>query len=129
MLRMIGMRSDWTTSGHEAVVRTQDAIEQGDGFDVFIIDWMIPDLNGLEVVRRIRRLIGSNTPIIILTAYDWTDIEVEAKAAGVTAFCSKPLFMSELRRILAEPFLPAEACRTDGEKGGFSRKTAAGRRG
>ena len=60
MLRMIGMRSDWTTSGHEAVVRTQDAIEQGDGFDVFIIDWMIPDLNGLEVVRRIRRLIGSN---------------------------------------------------------------------
>lgn len=71
MLRMIGMRSDWTTSGHEAVVRTQDAIEQGDGFDVFIIDWMIPDLNGLEVVRRIRRLIGSNTPIIILTAYDW----------------------------------------------------------
>lgn len=47
---------------------------------------MIPDLNGLEVVRRIRRLIGSNTPIIILTAYDWADIEVEAKAAGVTAF-------------------------------------------
>ena len=108
MLRMIGMRSDWTTSGHEAVVRTQDAIEQGDGFYVFIIDWMIPDLNGLEVVRRIRKLIGSNTPIIILTAYDWTDIEVEAKAAGVTAFCAKPLFMSELRRVLAAPFLTAE---------------------
>lgn len=108
MLRAIGMRSDWTTSGHEAVVRTQDAIEQGDGFYVFIIDWMIPDLNGLEVVRRIRKLIGSDTPIIILTAYDWTDIAVEAKAAGVTAFCAKPLFMSELRRVLAEPFLSAE---------------------
>ena len=81
---------------------------KGDGFEVFIIDWMIPDLNGLEVVRRIRRLIG-NTPIIILTAYDWADIEVEAKAAGVTAFCAKPLFVSELRRILAEPFLPEEA--------------------
>ena len=104
MLRMIGMRSDWTTSGHEAVVRTQDAIEQGDGFYVFIIDWMIPDLNGLEVVRRIRRLIGSNTPIIILTAYDWADIEEEARAAGVTAFCEKPLFLSELRKVLAEPF-------------------------
>lgn len=80
-------------------------------------------------MRRIRRLIGSNTPIIILTAYDWADIEVEAKAAGVTAFCAKPLFMSELRRILAEPFLPAEAAEPDGEKGGFRRKTAAGRRG
>ena len=122
MLRMIGMRSDWTTSGHEAVVRTQDAIEQGDGFYVFIIDWMIPDLNGLEVVRRIRRLIGSNTPIIILTAYDWADIEVEAKAAGVTAFCAKPLFMSELRRILAEPFLPAEAAEQTEKKADFAGK-------
>ena len=122
VLRMIGMRSDWTTSGHEAVVRTQDAIEQGDGFDVFIIDWMIPDLNGLEVVRRIRRLIGSNTPIIILTAYDWADVEVEAKAAGVTAFCAKPLFMSELRRILAEPFLPAEAAEQTEKKADFAGK-------
>ena len=120
--KMIGMRPDWTTSGHEAVVRTQDAIEQGDGFDVFIIDWMIPDLNGLEVVRRIRRLIGSNTPIIILTAYDWADIEVEAKAAGVTAFCAKPLFMSELRRILAEPFLPAEAAEQTEKKADFAGK-------
>ena len=122
MLRMIGLRSDWTTSGHEAVVRTQDAIEQGDGFDVFIIDWMIPDLNGLEVVRRIRRLIGSNTPIIILTAYDWADIEAEAKAAGVTAFCAKPLFMSELRRILAEPFLSAEPAEQTEKKADFAGK-------
>ena len=104
MLRTIGMRADWTTSGREAVVRVQDALDQGDGFRVFIIDWMIPDLNGLEVVRRVRRLIGEDTPIIILTAYDWTDIEVEARAAGVTAFCAKPLFLSELRRVLAEPF-------------------------
>ena len=65
---------------------------------------MIPDMNGLEVVRRVRRLIGEATPIIILTAYDWTDIEVEARDAGVTAFCAKPLFLSELRRVLAEPF-------------------------
>ena len=104
MLRTIGMRADWTTSGREAVVRVQDALDQGDGFRVFIIDWMIPDLNGLEVVRRVRKLIGEDTPIIILTAYDWTDIEIEARAAGVTAFCAKPLFLSELRRVLAEPF-------------------------
>ena len=104
MLRTIGMRADWTTSGREAVVRAQDALDQGDGFRVFIIDWMIPDMNGLEVVRRVRKMIGEATPIIILTAYDWTDIEVEARSAGVTAFCAKPLFLSELRRVLAEPF-------------------------
>ena len=104
MLRTIGMRADWTTSGREAVVRAQDALDQGDGFRVFIIDWMIPDMNGLEVVRRVRKMIGDATPIIILTAYDWTDIEVEARDAGVTAFCAKPLFLSELRRVLAEPF-------------------------
>ena len=104
MLSKIGMRPEWTISGKEAVIRTKYAVEQGDTFSVFIIDWLIPDMNGIEVVRRIRRLIGDDCPIIILTAYDWADIEDEARAAGVTAFCEKPLFPSELRRILAEPF-------------------------
>mgnify|MGYP003412765504 FL=1 len=58
--------------------------------------WLMPDMNGIEVVRRIRQKIGNETPIIILTAYDWSDIEAEAKEAGVTAFCAKPLFISEL---------------------------------
>ncbi len=104
MLSKIGMRPEWTTSGKEAVIRTKYAVEQGDRFSVFIIDWLIPDMNGIEVVRRIRKLIGDDCPIIILTAYDWADIEDEARTAGVTAFCEKPLFPSELRRILAEPF-------------------------
>ena len=78
--------------------------DEGPELEPIGIDWMIPDMNGLEVVRRVRRLIGEATPIIILTAYDWTDIEVEARDAGVTAFCAKPLFLSELRRVLAEPF-------------------------
>ena len=104
MLRSIGMRPDWTISGKEAVIRTKDALEQGDAFSVYIIDWLIPDMNGLEVVRQVRKIIGEATPIIILTAYDWSDIEDEAKAAGVTAFCAKPLFMSELRNVLAKPF-------------------------
>ena len=104
MLSKIGMRPEWTISGKEAVIRTKYAVEQGDTFSVFIIDWLIPDMNGIEVVRRIRKLIGDDCPIIILTAYDWADIEDEARAAGVTAFCEKPLFPSELRRVLAEPF-------------------------
>lgn len=104
MLRKIGMRPDWTISGKEAVIRARDALEQGDSFSVYIIDWLIPDMNGIEVVRQIRKMIGEQTPIIILTAYDWADVEEEARKAGVTAFCTKPLFLSELREILAKPF-------------------------
>ena len=105
MLREIGMRPDWTNYGKEAVVRAREALEQADEFRVYIIDWLMPDLNGIEAVRRIRRVIGDSAPIIILTAYDWADIEQEAREAGVTAFCSKPLFMSELRNVLAQPFM------------------------
>ncbi len=100
MLTEIGLRPEWTMSGKEAVLRTQDAVRKGDPFGVYIIDWLIPDMNGIEAVRRIRREIGNNTPIIILTAYDWSDIEDEAREAGVTAFCAKPLFMSELYSLL-----------------------------
>ena len=111
MLSKIGMRPEWTISGREAVIRTRYAMEQGDEFSVYIIDWLIPDMNGIEIVRQIRKVIGKNRPIIILTAYDWADIEEEARAAGVTAFCEKPLFLSELRRVLAEPFGAEPACR------------------
>ena len=104
MLRMIGMRPDWTSQGKEAVIRTKEALRQTDSFSAYIIDWQMPDINGVEVVRRVRSVIGDHAPIIILTAYDWTDIEKEAKEAGVTAFCSKPIFLSELRKVLAEPF-------------------------
>ena len=108
MLREIEMRPDWTNYGKEAVVRAKEALDQGDEFQVYIIDWLMPDLNGIETVRRIRKVIGSSAPIIILTAYDWADIEEEAKEAGVTAFCSKPLFMSELRSVLAQPFMDSQ---------------------
>ena len=104
MLGVIGMRSEWTTSGKEAVLRAQFAIDQGDEFHAYIIDWLMPDMNGIEVVRRIRRIIGDSKPIIILTAYDWSGIEDEARQAGVTGFCSKPLFMSELREALTESY-------------------------
>ena len=105
MLGAIGMRTEWTTTGKEAVLRTQFAIQQSDEFHAYIIDWLMPDMNGIEVVRRIRRIIGEGDPIIILTAYDWSEIEDEAREAGVTAFCSKPLFMSELREIFTKPCL------------------------
>lgn len=99
MLVQVGMRSEWTLSGKEAVLRARQSLEMNDAFHAYIIDWRLPDMNGIEVTRQIRSL-GDNTPIIILTAYDWNDIEAEARAAGVTAFCSKPMFMSDLRESL-----------------------------
>ena len=99
MLVKVGMRAEWTLSGKEAVLRARQSIEMSDVYHAYIIDWRLPDMNGIEVTRQIRSL-HDDTPIIILTAYDWSDIEVEAKAAGVTAFCAKPMFLSDLRETL-----------------------------
>ena len=100
MLFAIGMSAEWTTSGAEAVYKAKYAYEDGKSYRAFIIDWLMPDMNGVEVVRRIRQNVGEDIPIIILTAYDWTDIEKDAREAGVTAFCAKPIFFSELYDVL-----------------------------
>lgn len=103
MLRSIDMQPDWTVTGKEAVLRAQDAAELNDEYKVYIVDYLIPDMNGIEAIRRIRKVIKENVPIIVLTAYDWTDFEQEARDAGATAFVAKPIFMSELRNVLTKP--------------------------
>ncbi len=100
MLRQLGMRVDWTVYGKEAIVRAEEAMEISDPYQIYIVDWMMPDMNGIETARQIRRVMGTEPPIILLSAYDYTDVEDEAEEAGVTAFTCKPLFMSELRRVL-----------------------------
>ncbi|MDO4521855.1 MAG: response regulator [Eubacteriales bacterium] len=102
MLSDVGMRSDWTVSAKDALLRTQKAISDDDPFFAYIIDWIMPEMNGLELVRRIRKFIGNDIPIIILTAYAWGDIAEEAKEAGVTALCTKPLFASDLTTIFLD---------------------------
>ncbi len=99
LLQDIGMRADFTTTGKEALFRTRMAYGDGDSYFAYIIDWIMPDMNGIELVRQIRKIIGDEVPIIILTAYYWGDIEQEAREAGVTAFCTKPLFTSDLTQI------------------------------
>lgn len=120
MLGQIGMRAEWTMSGKESLLRTHQAVTRDDIYNVYVIDWMLPDMNGVEVARRIRKEMGGDVPIILLTAYDWADIEEEAKEAGVTAFCSKPLFLSELRNCLGSIVNKEEnekkAVREEGEK-------------
>ncbi len=102
MLKEIGMRAEWCTSGKETVIRAGAAYKEGDLFKIYIIDWLMPDMNGIETTRRIRKVVGNDTPIVILTAYDWSDIEDEAREAGVTAFISKPLFPSDMHKVLNE---------------------------
>lgn len=100
MLTQIGMRAEWSMHGKEAVLRAKQAVEMDDEFYAYIIDWLLPDLSGIEVARQLRSIVGKHVPIVILTAYDWTAIEDEAREAGVTAFCNKPIFLSELRDTL-----------------------------
>ena len=100
MLKQIGLRSEWTTSGREAIYRAKMADEEGDPYNAYIIDWQMPEISGVETARKIRQTVKSDVPIIILTAYDWTDLEIDAKEAGVTGFCAKPLFMSDLKSVL-----------------------------
>ncbi len=100
MLRQIGMRPEWAVHSREAVARAEEAQSLGKPFSVYIIAWLMPDMNGIETARNIRRAVGDQASIFILTAYDWTDVEAEAKQAGVTDFISKPLFLSDLRRAL-----------------------------
>ena len=100
MLKDLGMHAEWTTSGREAAYRAKIAYDEGNSYHTYIIDWQMPELSGVETARKIRKAVGDDVPIIILTAYDWTDIEEEARDAGVTAFCAKPLFMSDLKSAL-----------------------------
>ena len=100
MLQQIGMRAEWTTSGREAAYRAKSAFDDGDSYHTYIIDWQMPETSGIETARKIRSAVGNEAPIIILTAYDWSDIEEDAKEAGISAFCAKPLFMSDLKTVL-----------------------------
>ncbi len=100
MMRSIGLHAEWTTSGRDAVYRAKSAYEEGLPYHTYIVDWQMPEMSGVETAKRIRSVVGEDAPIIILTAYDWADIEEEAKEAGITAFCAKPLFMSDLKSAL-----------------------------
>ena len=96
ILSDIGMKASWVLSGEEAVNETVAAKEAGEDFSAVILDWKMPGMDGVETARELRKRVGEDIPIIILSAYDWTDIEQEAREAGVQAFIEKPLFRSRL---------------------------------
>ncbi len=100
LLADMELRAEWTLSGKEAVLRAGQAMQRNDPFGIYIIDWRLPDLSGVEVARRIREKLGKDVPILLMTAYDWLAIRGEAEAAGVNGFCNKPVFASELHDAL-----------------------------
>ncbi len=102
ILRDIGMESEWITSGEAAVARVVERHEAGNGFFAVIVDWMMPGMDGVETTRAIRENVGSDIPIVVFSSYDWTEIESEARAAGVDTFIAKPLFKSRLISVFKE---------------------------
>ena len=96
ILNDLGMNSEWVLSGKAAVDRVKTRQEQERGFFAVIVDWKLPDLNGVETTRQIRKLVGEDVPIIIFSAYDWSEIEQLAREAGANTFVSKPLFRTKL---------------------------------
>ena len=100
LLKNLGILSRWVLTGAECVDEVLSAHKVGEEYDVCLIDWKMPDMDGIEVTRRVREFVGPNTTIIIITAYDWTSIEQSAREAGANAFLSKPIFASTLYNAL-----------------------------
>ena len=95
-LESLGVTAEHASSGLEALGMITHRHQAGRDYSVVILDWKMPDLDGIETIRRIRTEAGVNTPILLISAYDWSDIEDQAKEAGADGFVSKPLFRSKL---------------------------------
>ena len=95
-LAEIGVQADWALSGREALKMVERRHRQGEDYFVILLDWQMPEMDGLETAREMRKILGDKVPILIISAYDWSDIEADARAAGAQGFISKPLFKSNL---------------------------------
>ena len=98
MLDELGMKAEGVSGGAEAVECAIQRHQQKRDYFACILDWKMPDMDGIATTRAIRRAVGKDVPIIIISAYDWSDIELDARAAGANAFISKPLFRSRLAK-------------------------------
>lgn len=102
VLRSIGMEPDYVLSGDDAVEAVRTSQEEGHSYVAIILDWKMPGKSGIEAACEIREIVSDDMPIIILSAYDWTAVEQEARSAGVNAFIAKPLFRSRLIHVMKE---------------------------
>lgn len=101
LLNRLGMRAEWTMYGKEAVLRAKEAVDSKEGYSVVVVDDLLLDMESIETVKQLRQIQGTENLIIVMASYDWANIENEAREAGVTAFMSKPLFLTEMHNVLA----------------------------
>ena len=95
-LESIGIHAAWALCGEDAIEMAERRHQRGDDYQIILLDWKLPTISGIETARRIRRSLGDDVPILLISAYDWSEIEAEARAAGINGFISKPLFRSTL---------------------------------
>ncbi len=96
LLGKMKVRAEWVDNGYQAVSRVEIAHSQGEDYDVCFIDWKMPNVDGLETARRIRAIAGDPTHLILITANDSSEVEQEAKEAGLSGIITKPLFESSI---------------------------------
>lgn len=107
-LKQIGIDADWALNGRTGVEMAGKCHDENNGYQVILLDWKMPDMDGLETTREIRKRLGNDVPIFLISAYDWSDIEDSAREAGVQGFISKPLFKSNLYLSLSKFMLEQE---------------------
>lgn len=95
-LAEIGVKAEYTLDGETAIKMAVSANETGKNYDIILLDWKLPGIDGIETARRLHKRLGENIPLLLISAYDWSEIEDEARAAGISGFISKPLFKSTL---------------------------------
>ncbi len=126
LLQNLGIQSDWVQTGWECVEKVRVMHQAGEDYDVCLVDWRMPDMDGIETTRRMREIVGPDTLIIIVTAYDWGAIEKNARAAGANAFLAKPIFASTLYNALLSATGIEKAVRRPGSRESFHRPELAG---
>lgn len=95
-LKTFGINAEWTLSGEKAIELTIARHERGDDYQIILLDWKLPGMNGIQIAKRLRDYLGEEVPILLISAYDWSEFEAEAREAGINGFISKPLFKSTL---------------------------------
>ena len=101
-LKSIGIKAEWTLSGEKALELVIQHHKKRDDYQIILLDWKLPDMDGIQVAKEIRRNLGEEVPILLVSAYDWSEFEAEAREAGITGFISKPLFKSTLYHALRQ---------------------------
>ncbi len=126
-LRSIGVKPDWALDAETAIRMVDERHKKHNDYHIILLDWKLPGMDGITAAKEIRRLYGENIPILLISAYDWNDIEEEAREAGVTGFIPKPLFKSTLFYGLA-PFMGVEGESRQDAPGGQEKMDFTGRR-